>query len=69
MQQTESICTIIKEGHIRVIPAKVVRNSSGSLGGVVLEAIVDDGRRRQITRDAGHPTITLAHHEPMPQVS
>ena len=30
------------------------------------EAVVNDGRR---TTDDGHPTITVAHHEPMAQVS
>ena len=33
------------------------------------EAIVDDGRQRTTPLDNGHPTITLAHHEPMAQVS
>ena len=42
MQWTGTIWTFIKEGHIRIIPAKFGKNQAGSLGGDVLEAIVDN---------------------------
>ena len=35
----------IKEGHIRIIPAKFGQNQDCSYGGESFEAIVDDGRR------------------------
>ena len=43
MQRTKTIWTIIKEGHIRIIPVKFDQNPSSSLGDVLsFEAIVDD---------------------------
>ena len=36
--------TILKEGHIRIIPTKLGQNPASSLRGDVVEAIVDDGR-------------------------
>ena len=55
-----------KESHIRIIPTKFGQNPASSLGGDSFEAVVDDGRR---TTDDGQPTITIAHHEPLGQVS
>ena len=36
MQQTGTIRTSIKEGHIRIIPVKFGQNPAGNLGGDVL---------------------------------
>ena len=36
MQRTQTIWTIIKEGHIRIIPAKFGQNPTSSLGGDVI---------------------------------
>ena len=60
MQWTGTTWTIIKEGHIRIIPAKFGKNPAGSLGGD--DKTTGDGR--SMIQD-GHPTITIAHHEPM----
>ena len=50
MQQTITIWTIIKEGHIRIIPAKFCQNRAISLGSDVhWSNIVDDTQRT--TRD------------------
>ena len=54
-----------KEGHIRIIPAKFGQNSASSLGG---DVIWSNCWRRTTTHN-GHPTITIANHEPMAQVS
>ena len=35
MQQTGTICIIIKEGHIRIIPAKFGQSPASSLGDVL----------------------------------
>ena len=56
----------LKKGHKRIIPTKFGKNPANSLGGDAFEAIVDDTR---CTTDDGHPTITIAHHEPKAQVS
>ena len=55
----------IKEGHIRIIPAKFGKNPASSLGGDVFEAIVDNAGH---TTDNGHPVIAIALLEPKAQV-
>ena len=58
--------TIFKEGNIRIILTKFGQNPASSLGGDSFEAIVDDAGH---TLHVGHPTIKVAHREPMAQVS
>ena len=43
MQRTGTISTIIKECHVRIIPAKIGPNSPVVKEEVSFEAIVDDG--------------------------
>ena len=54
MQWTGTICTIIKEGHIRVIPAKFGSNPASSY-------IYKEMSFKAIVNDA-HSMITIAHH-------
>ena len=54
---------LFKESHIRIIPTKFGKNPTSSLGGDVLWNYC----WRRTTHD-GHPTIIIAHHEPMAQV-
>ena len=63
MQRTRTICTLIKEGNIRIIPAKFGVNRASCLGDVLWS------NWWRHTTDDGHPMITIAHHEPMAQVS
>ena len=57
---------ILKACHISFIPTKFGHNPASSLESMSFEAIVEDARH---TTDEGHPTITIAHNEPMAQVS
>ena len=52
--------TILKEGHIRIIPPKFGQNPACSLG---------SNLKQLLTTDKGHPMITIAHHELMAKVS
>ena len=45
MRLSRTILKIVTEGHKRIISAKCSQNQGSSLGGEVLEAIVDDTRR------------------------
>ena len=58
---------IFKEGHIRIISTKFGKIQPVVKEEISFEAIVDDARRR--TTDDGHQMITIAHNEPMAQVS
>ena len=53
--------TILKEGHIRIIPTKFGQNPASSLEEMSLKQL--------LTTEDGHPMITIAHPEPMAQVS
>ena len=61
MQRTVLILTIVEKSYIRIIPARFGQNPASSF-----EAIVDEGRH---TMDDVHPMISIAHLEPLAQVS
>ena len=68
MQRTKTICTYIKEGYIRIIPAMFGVNPAVVKEEMSFEAIIDAGGPRR-TWDTGHTTIIIARHEPKAQVS
>ena len=66
MQWTITIYTLIKKAHIRIICAKFGKNTASSLGGDFFWSKHHDA---QCATHNQHPMITIAHHEPMAQVS
>ena len=63
LDMQQAIWTIIKEGHIRIIPAKFGQNPTSSLGGdVILRQLLADN-------DDGRIPITKAHLVTMWQAS
>ena len=61
--ETGTIWTIIKDNHMRIIPAKFGQNPAYSIGDVLWSNCWLG------TTHARHPIITIAHHEQMAQVS
>ena len=66
MQRTVPILTNDEDGYIRIIPTRFGKIQLVVLEEMAFETSVDEGRH---TTDDGHPKITIAHLEPLAQVS
>ena len=70
MQRTKNIWTFIKAGDTMIILVKCFQIPASSLEDVFLSiSCWQTTLNARHTTDAGHPTITIAHHEHMSKVS